>query len=353
VTTGWSRATDGEEAKQFYGLQEDTEAVAEFIRLWLSRNGRWESPKFVLGESYGTTRASSLAGYLADKLGIYLNGVALISAILLFQTARPDPGNDLPYVLFLPSYAAAAWYHRVVDRKRWRSLQALVDEVEAFALGEYASVLLRGSRASGAEHAAVLRKLAAYTGLPEAFLREADLRIAPQRFFKELLRDRRRTVGRLDARFLGIDRDAAGEQPEYDPAYAVIQGIYTAAVNHYLRVDLGFENDAVYDVLTDKVRPWKWGENGDGKYPEVISALRLALNRNRAMRVLLASGYYDFATPFCAAEWTLDHLQLDPELQGNITKTRYEAGHMMYVHEPSIRELREDVRGWMKEALRA
>ncbi len=351
VTTGWSRAATAEEAKHFHGLQEDTESVTEFIRLWLSRNGRWQSPKFLIGESYGTTRASSLAGHLADKHGVYLNGVALISAILLFQTARPDPGNDLPYVLFLPSYAATGWYHGTVDRKRWRSLRALTDEVEEFALGAYASLLLRESRASGAERDDVLRRLTAYTGLSETFLREANLRIAPQRYFKELLRDRRRTVGRLDSRFLGIDRDAAGEGPEYDPAYAVIQGIFTAAVNHYLRVDLGFENDALYDVLTDKVRPWKWGDNGDGKYPEVVSALRLAMNRNRAMRVLVASGYYDFATPFAAAEWTVDHMDLDPELRGNVSTTRYEAGHMMYVHEPSIRQLRADVRAWMKEAL--
>lgn len=351
VTTGWSRAATTEEAKQFHGLQEDTESVAELIRLWLSRNGRWQSPKFLIGESYGTTRASSLAGHLADKHGVYLNGVALISAILLFQTARPDPGNDLPYVLFLPTYAATGWYHGTVDRKRWRSLRALTDEVEEFALGAYASLLLRESRASDAEREDVLRRLAAYTGLSDTFLREANLRIAPQRYFKELLRDRRRTVGRLDSRFLGIDRDAAGEGPEYDPAYAVIQGIFTAAVNHYLRVDLGFENDALYDVLTDKVRPWKWGDNGDGKYPEVVSALRLAMNRNRAMRVLVASGYYDFATPFAAAEWTLDHMDLEPELRGNVTTTRYEAGHMMYVHEPSIRQLRADVGSWMKEAL--
>lgn len=353
VSTGWSREVEGEDPKQFHGLQEDTEAVAEFIRLWLSRNGRWESPKFVMGESYGTTRASSLAGYMADKLGIYLNGVALISAILYFQTTRPDPGNDLPYSLFLPSYAATAWYHGVIERRRWRKLRTLTDEVEEFALGEYASVLMRGSRASDAERQAVLEKLVRYTGLPEDFLRETDLRITPQRYFKELLRGRRRTVGRLDSRFVGIDRDAAGEHPEYDPAYAVIQGIYTAAINHYLRVELAFDNDALYDVLNgEKVRPWKWGENGDGKYPEVVSALRLALYRNPSMRVLLASGYYDFATPFAAAEWTLDHMQLDPELRANLTMTRYEAGHMMYVHEPSIRQLREDIRKWMREALK-
>ena len=352
VTTGWSRGADEETAKQFHGLKEDTESVGEFIRLWLSRNHRWDSPKFVMGESYGTTRAASLAGHLTDKLGIYVNGVVLISAILAFQTARPDEGNDLPYVLFLPTMAATAWYHRRVDRGRWKSVRALTDEVEEFALGDYASVLLRGSRATEAERDAVVEKLARYTGLTPAFLRECDLRVAPGRFYKELLRDQRRTVGRLDSRFVGIDRDAAGENPEFDPAYAVIQGIYTAAVNQYLRADLKFDNDALYDIISEKVRPWKWGDSGDGKYPEVVSALRAGLNRNRAMRVLLASGYYDFATPFCAAEWTLDQMRIDAELRPNLTSKRYEAGHMMYIHEPSIRALRKDIGAWMKEALR-
>ncbi|HEX6547741.1 MAG TPA: peptidase S10 [Candidatus Dormibacteraeota bacterium] len=351
VTTGWSRAVPGEDAKQFHGLKEDTESVAEFIRLWLSRNGRWESPKFLMGESYGTTRASALAGHLTDKLGIYINGIVLISAILLFIGARPDTGNDLPFVLILPTYAATAWYHRVLDRRRWRSVKALADEVEAFALGEYASVLLRGSRAGAGERRDVLERLACYTGLSERFIEACDMRVPPHRFFKELLREQRRTVGRLDSRFLGIDRDAAGEAPEYDPAYAVIQGIYTAAVNHYLRVDLKFDNDALYDVISEKVRPWKWGEPDEAKFPEVGSALRGALSRSPGTRVLLASGYYDLATPFAAAEWTFDHIQLDPALRDNVTMKRYEAGHMMYIHEPSIRQLRADLRAFMKAAL--
>ena len=351
VSTGFSRAVKKDDAKEFHGLQEDTESVAEFIRLWTSRNRRWESPKFVMGESYGTTRAAALAGHLTDKLGMYVNGVVLISTILLFQTARTDPGNDLPYALFLPTYAATAWYHGKLDRKRWKSLRALTDEVEEFALGEYASVLMRDGRTSEAERAAAAEKLARYSGLDRDFIERTDLRVPPQRFFKELLRDRRRTTGRLDTRYTGIDRDAAGEAPEYDPAYSMIQGIYTAAINDYIRRDLGFDSDLLYDVISEKVRPWKWGEQGEGKYPEVISALRGAMNRNRRLRVLVASGYYDLATPFCAAEWTFDHMQLDREVRANVSFKRYEAGHMMYVHEPSIRELRKDLGEFVEGAL--
>lgn len=351
VTTGWSRAGDPESAKEFHGFSEDVESVGEFIRLWLSRNRRWDSPKFVIGESYGTTRAAALAGHLADKLGLYLNGVVLISSILLFQAARPAPGNDLAYVLTLPSYAATAWYHRLVDRRRWKTLKALVDDVEEFAVADYASALLRGSRLAEPEAARIAGRLTAFTGLSEEFLRRANLRVTPERFFKELLRGRRRVVGRLDSRFVGIDRDAAGETPEYDPAYAVIQGIFTAAVNDYLRLELGFDNDAAYEILTDKVRPWRWGDAGDARFPEAATPLRQALSRNPAMRVLLASGYYDLATPYFAAEWTFDHMDLEPELASSVTMKRYESGHMIYIHEPSIGQLRADIGGWMRDAL--
>ncbi len=353
VSTGFSRPVKKDEAKEFHGLEEDTESVGEFIRLWTSRNRRWESPKFLMGESYGTTRAASLACHLTDKLGMYVNGVVLISTILLFQTARPDPGNDLPYVLMLPTYAATAWYHGLIDRRQWKTVKSLTDDVEAFALGDYASYLMRDGRASDSERTSVAERLARYSGLSLEFVERCDLRVSPQRFFKELLRGRRRTTGRLDTRYTGIDRDAAGEQPEYDPAYSMIQGIYTAAINDYIRRDLGFDSDLLYDIISEKVRPWKWGEQGDGKYPEVISPLRSAMNRNRRMRVLVASGYYDLATPFCAAEWTFDHMQLDAELRGNVSFKRYEAGHMMYVHEPSIRQLRKDLGDFVESALRS
>jgi len=344
VNTGYSRPASGQEAKQFHGLREDLEWVGEFIRLHTSRAGRWASPKFLVGESYGTTRAAGLAHHLAERHGMYVAGVGLISAVLMFVTNRADPGNDLPYVLSLPTYAATAWYHKRLDG-RFGDLRALTDEVEAFALGDYASVLLRGSRASEAERRSVLDRLAAYTGLPPAFLEACDLRVAPARFYKELLRSERRTTGRLDTRFTGIDSDAAGEAPQYDPSYTIIQAPYTAAVNAYLRGELGFESDRLYEVLNGAgVRPWNYGDDGNNHYVDVASMLRTTMSWNRGLRVLLASGYYDMATPFAAAEWTLDHMGLDPSLNGNVRTTRYEAGHMMYVHPPSRDRLAGELR---------
>jgi carboxypeptidase C (cathepsin A) len=349
ISTGWSRAADGEEANQFHGLREDTEWVAEFIRLWTARSGRWESPKFLMGESYGTTRAASLARHLQERHNMYLNGVVLVSSVLLFSTLRPDAGNDLPFIFYLPTYAATAWYHGLV---RHDSLRGLTDAAEEFALGDYASVLLRGGRAPQATRDAAAERLAALTGLSRDFVERCDLRVSPQRFFKELLRDRRRTVGRLDSRYTGIDRDAAGEQAEYDAAMAMIAGPYAAAVNHYLRHELRFDSDLPYELLNGQaVQPWKWVEPGEARYPEVGSALRWAMNYNRNLKVLLASGYYDLATCFLAAEWTFDHLRLDPELRANLTTRRYEAGHMMYVHEPSLAALRTDLGAFVASAV--
>jgi len=349
VSTGYSRAAAGQEAKQFHGLREDLESVGEFIRLHTSRAGRWASPKFVVGESYGTTRAAGLASHLADRHGMHVSGVGLISTVLMFQTIRPAPGNDLAHVLSLPTYAATAWYHRRLG-SRFAEVRALTDEVEEFALGDYASTLLRGSRTTEAVRASVLNRLAEYTGLSGDFLEACDMRVAPHRFFKELLRSERRTVGRLDTRFTGIDPDAAGEVPQYDPSYMVIQAPFTAAVNSHLRGELGFESDLPYEVLRgENVRPWNFGDDGDNRYVDVASMLRAAMSWNRGLRVLMASGYYDMATPFAAAEWTFDHMGLDPSLTGNVRSTRFEAGHMMYIHPPSrdrlARELRALVTG--------
>jgi len=302
-----------------------------------------------VGESYGTTRAAGLSQHLAERHGLYVSGVGLISAVLMFVTNRADPGNDLPYVLGLPTYAATAWYHQRLD-PRFRDLRALTEEVEEFALGDYATALLRGSRGPDAARRSVLDRLVAYTGLPASFLEACDLRVAPHRFFKELLRSQRRTVGRLDTRFTGIDADAAGESPQYDPSYTVIQAPFTAAVNAHLRGELGFESDLPYEVLNGaRVRPWNFGDEGNNQYVDVASRLRTAMSWNRDLRVLLASGYFDMATPYAAAEWTLDHMGLDPSLAGNVRTTRYEAGHMMYINPPSraalARELRALVTG--------
>ncbi|HVO58557.1 MAG TPA: peptidase S10 [Dongiaceae bacterium] len=343
VTTGYSRAVPGEPDKQFHGVQEDVQSVGDFIRLYATRNKRWTSPKFLAGESYGTTRAAGLSGYLQQRYGMYLNGIMLISSILNFQTAEFDAGNDLPYVLFLPTYTAIAWYHKKLPADlQGGTLEKAVDESRNFAAHEYSDALMAGDNLPAARRTEIAQKLARLTGLSQTFIERADLRIEIERFDKELLRDQRRTVGRLDGRFTGIDHDAAGEDPDYDPSLAAIVGPYTAALHDYVRGDLKFESDLFYEYLTGRVRPWNY-QPYENRYVNVASTLRGAMTQNPFLRVFVAKGYYDLATPFFAAEYTFDHLGLDESLRPHLTGGYYEAGHMMYVHIPSLVKLKKDL----------
>jgi len=330
VTTGYSRAAEGRNPKEFHGVDEDVEAVGEFIRRYTTRTRRWSSPKYLCGESYGTTRAAGLAKHLQQRHGMYLNGIVLVSSILQFQTARFDVGNDLPYMLFLPTYAATAWYHGKLGDD-FEELAPFLREVEAFALGDYATALLRGSQLSDSERRSIATRLARYTGLSVEYVLSTNLRINIGRFVKELRRDERITVGRLDSRFTGVDRDAAGAGYEFDPSYAAIQGPYTSALNDYLRSELGYENDLTYEILSGRVQPWSY-ERAKNQYLNVAEGLRGAMARNGDLRVFVASGYYDLATPYFATHYTFDHLAMDPGYAERVTKTHYEAGHMMYIH---------------------
>lgn len=350
VTTGFSRAIPISDAKKFHGFEADVESVGEVIRLWTTRNGRWSSPKFLAGESYGTTRAAGLAGWLQDQ-GLYLNGVMLVSSILNFGTARFDTGNDLAYILFLPTYTATAWYHkRLPADLQGRTLEQVVGESEAFALGEYTTVLMKGDRATETERRSVIEKLARLTGLSPRYIESTNLRINIHRFDKELLRDRHRTVGRLDSRFVGIDRDAAGEEPEEDPSYAAIYGEYTAVMNDWVRRGLKFETDLPYEILTGKVRPWSY-ERHQNRYLDVSETLRAAMTQNPDLKVWVANGYYDLATPFAATNYTFARMQIDPELRGNVTMTYYAGGHMMYIDRAAHRKLREDAIAFIRSAM--
>ena len=342
VTTGFSRAVPFNDAKKFHGFEADIESVGQLIRLWTTRNARWSSPKFLAGESYGTTRAAGLAGWLHDE-GYYLNGIVLISSILNFGTARFDSGNDLAYILFLPTYTATAWYHkRLPAELQQKPLEEVLKESRAFALGDYTRALMQGDRLSDADRRAVVVRLAQLSGLSPAYLEQTNLRIDIQRFDKELLRSERRTAGRLDSRFTGIDLNAAGDEPEFDPSYASIFGEYTAVLNDWVRRGLKFETDLPYEILTSKVRPWSY-ERQQNRYLDVGETLRVAMNKNPHLRVLVANGYYDLATPFGATEYTFARMQIDPELRGNVSMTYYPAGHMMYIHRASHRKLKEDV----------
>jgi carboxypeptidase C (cathepsin A) len=344
VGTGFSRMVEGEKVKEYHEYKRDLESVGEFIRLWVSRYGRWASPKFLIGESYGTTRASGLAGHLLERYGMYLNGVMLVSCALDFAVLRFDPANDLPPILFLPTYAATAWYHkRLPPDLQKKPLRKLLDEVEAFAAGEYASALFLGARLPAKARKELVQRLARYTGLSPEYIERTDLRIEIFRFCKELLRDEGRTVGRLDSRYTGVDRDSAGEEFEFDPAMAEIFGPYAAAANDYVRNDLRFEADIPYEVIKPLYMDWGWKDYAN-RYASVGETLRKAMSMNPRMRVLVASGYLDFATPHFAADYSLDHLGLAPELRKNISVTYYEAGHMMYAHRPSLAKLATELR---------
>ncbi len=353
VSTGYSRAVPGEPPKQFHGVTEDVESVADFIRLYATRSKRWSSPKFLAGESYGTTRAAGLSGYLQQRYGMYLNGIVLISAILNFETAEFDTGNDLPYILYLPTYTAIAWYHkRLPADLQTGNLQTAVEESRKFAVGEYADALMTGDALPAARRTEIMQKLARLTGLSPDYIDRTNLRIEIQRFTKELLRSERRTIGRIDARFTGIDRDAAGERPEFDPSIAAIIGPYSGMLNDYVRNDLKFDSDLPYEVLTGRVRPWNYAPY-ENRYVNVAETLRGAMTQNPFLHVFVAKGYYDLATPFFAADYTFDHLGLDPTLRGHLSGAYYEAGHMMYVHPPSLAKLKADIALFIKSSMTA
>lgn len=331
VSTGYSRVVKGEKPQEFHGYEGDIESVAEVIRLWTTRNGRWMSPKYLCGESYGTMRAAGLARHLQERFGMYLNGLVLISAYLDGGTAEFGGGNDDPYALYLPTYAAIANYHGLHGD---RPLREVLAEAEEYAGRDYLWVLARGSRLTGDERAAAISKLAALTGLSEDYIDRVDLRPEHVRFLTELLRGQRRTVGRLDGRFAGWDSDYGREQWSSDPSSNAIIGPYTAALNQYVRGELGYQNDLPYEILTDRVRPWSFKEF-EGMHVHVLDKLAEAMRVNPHMRVHVACGYYDAATPYFAAEHSIAHLAIPPDLAGNVEFGYYEAGHMMYLHEPS------------------
>jgi len=345
VGTGYSRVVGKADGKAFWGVDEDVRAFGQFIERYVTRNGRWNSPKFLFGESYGTTRSANLVNYLQNR-GMAFNGVVLVSTVLNFGTLIAQSGNDLPYVAFLPTEAAAAWYHNRLP-ERPASLTSFLSEVRHFAGGEYADGLLKGDAISASEQSAVVASLHRYTGLSESYIRESNLRIPPGRFEKELLRADQQTLGRLDSRFLGYDLDVMADSPEYDPSDVAVSGAFVGASNDYVRKDLHFITDehyypTHYDVVN---RGWNWnrGERSSPIATNVADDLQEAMTKNPHLRVFSANGYYDFATPFFGTEYTLAHLSLSPALQSHITYGFYESGHMIYLHTPSLARLKADL----------
>lgn len=342
VSTGFSRPVPGEKAADFHNVKKDVESVGDFIQRFTTRNKRWASPKFLIGESYGTTRAAGLAGYLQERHGMYLNGIMLISSILNFGTARFDPGNDLPFILFLPTYTATAWYHHKLSADLQSDLKKALSESEDFASNEYTLALMKGSALTLNERETIISKLSRLTGLSPEYIDRTDLRINIHRFCKELRRDEGLVVGRLDSRYTGKDRDNAGELYERDPSYSATLGPYTAMLNDYLGSELEFESGLTYEILTSLFKTWKY-EDWQNQYLNVGETLREGFMLNPAMKVFIANGYFDLATPYFATEYTINHLGLPSEFLEKISSSYFEAGHMMYLHVHSLIKLKQDL----------
>jgi carboxypeptidase C (cathepsin A) len=347
VGTGYSRAAKPDLGKKFWSVNGDVESVAEFIRLYLARYERWTSPLFLIGESYGTTRAAALSGYLTQQ-GIALNGVCLVSTILNFQTARFARGNDLPYVLFLPTYTATAWYHKRLPADLQKDLRKTLHEAEAWAIGGYQEALAKGDKLAGAERQSVVDKLARYTGLDKKYLEQADLRVGIQEFIRMLRRDENINVGRLDSRLSGPGVRAVTPTVDFDPSNAAITPPYTATFNQYVRTELGYKTDSRYYILGGGIGRWDW--NVEHGYQDVTEGLRSAFAKNPHMKLYIGSGYYDLATPYFAADYTMNHMGLPPAARGNIRAHEYESGHMYYIHLDSLRKMKKDISSFLSWA---
>lgn len=352
VGTGFSRAEKGENREQFFGVREDITWVADFIRLHTTQYQRWASPHFLAGESYGTTRAAGLSEHLLDRHGIALNGIVLISVVLDFQTLSPGQSNDLPYVLYLPSYTAVAAYHKRLPEELQRDIPQTLREVEEFAGGEYLVALARGHTLPADDRRAVVEKLARYTALPADLIDKSNLRIGLGLFRKHLLNEERQTIGRFDGRILGYDAEPASSRSDYDPSLSQYLPVYSSTFNDYIRRVLKYESILPYEVLSGLVQPWRFTEGGSG-YLSVADNLQSAIIKNPHLKVLFASGYFDLATPYFATHYTINHLNLSPELRGNLRETRYQGGHMMYHHGESQDRLHDDVADFVRFALPA
>lgn len=346
VSTGYSRAVEGGEPKPFHGISGDIESVGEIIRLWTTRNERWLSPKFLAGESYGTLRAAALADHLQTRYGMYLNGLMLISSVLDLGSIGLHEPEDRAYPGFLPTYAAVAHYHGLHGD---RPLQEVVDDAVAYAERDYPWALAQGRRLVGEQRAEHVEKLASLTGLDPAWVDRADLRIEHVRFFTELLRDRGLTVGRLDSRFTGAVAAGNAETLDADPSHDAIAGPYAAALNHYVRSELGYESDLHYEQITSRVHPWSYADF-EGKSVDVTPRLSRAIRANPHLHVHVAYGWYDGATPFHAAREVLERLAVPDSAHEKFEHHYYEAGHMMYVHEASRVQQAADLAAFVQRA---
>jgi carboxypeptidase C (cathepsin A) len=350
MVTGYSRAATAELAKKFLGVRGDVQAFGEFIRLYLSRYERWSSPLFLLGESYGTTRAAGISGYLADH-GIAFNGVTLLSMAVDFATLEWNKSNDMPYFLLVPTFSMIAGYHHKLSADLTQDMAKTREEVVRWSLNDYAQALAKGDRLSPEEHRRIVDQLSRYIGIRPEVIEANDLRIDVGIFDRELLLDQKLVTGRLDGRFTSPH---PGDERFFDPTSAAILPPYTSAFNNYLRTDLNYKVDMPYRVFAyddPGFQKWEWGEAVEG-FPSTAGGLRSAMIKNPYMKVLVMEGYYDLATPFAAANWTMDHLNLDAKYRENVSYATYSAGHMVYVDRAEHDKMKKDLVTFMDKCLK-
>jgi carboxypeptidase C (cathepsin A) len=352
--TGYSHAVCKAQDRDFFGIDEDIEAFAQFIVTYLSRNDRWNSPKFLIGESYGTFRSAALGNYLQSRDTVHLNGIVLISSVLDLSSLTFAPGDDRPYVFYLPSYAAVAWYHKVL-KDRPADVAAFIEEARKYAQGEYAAALYKGATLSAADKAAVAKRVSYFTGLSEDYLMKADLRVTLSQFRAELQRKEGLTTGRIDARFTGYTYDLLEENAQGDPEGPAVGGAFTALINAYNHDELKFGKDKVYHNSANAFGSWNWRRReprgfGFPGAPNVDQDLAQAMITNPKLLVQVENGYYDLATPFFATEHTMEHLGLPEALEKNVKLDYYTAGHMMYLHDEDRASLHNQISRFIDRA---
>jgi carboxypeptidase C (cathepsin A) len=357
VGTGFSKPVGKAKGKDFWGVDQDVESVGSFIERYVTENGRWGSPKYVLGESYGGVRGAGLAKHLQSKLGMNLNGLIMVSPYFNLVSGGDGLGIDLPHVFYLSTFAATAWYHDALADKP-ASLESYMTEVERFAIEEYAPALLKGYAITAEEKQAIAEQLARYTGTSAAFWQRADLRVSHVQFLQELMRDRGLIAGRIDSRFSGPSLNALNDVMDYDPFFPAVGPAFTAAFREYLHSELKFDVTDEYVVSGELYKNWDWRHDQPGveleedeKVPmtNVLPDLEVAMTMNPGLHLLVEQGRYDLATPVHALKYNLDRLRLTPETRGRIRVNYYDAGHMMYLHEESARRFRENVVGFIRE----